>query len=125
MASAHHRHQSSLEGVISFSSSPPLDNDERVWATKRFYQIVEHYEKNEITTANGSYNRPKLIRLTYEYATSEKSKDSVLQAFFRAISLQMNDTNDVDFSIKEEEELILTNLAGFADYLINNFFLPC
>ncbi|KAG8413153.1 hypothetical protein J3459_015720 [Metarhizium acridum] len=88
MASAHHRHKSSLEGFISFSSSPPLEIDERALAAERFFEIIEHYENNKLS--NGQYNRPKLLRLTYEYATSEKSKDNILQAFFNALSLPIN-----------------------------------
>ncbi|KIE01369.1 hypothetical protein MAJ_02710, partial [Metarhizium majus ARSEF 297] len=124
MASApHHRHQSSLEGVINFSSSPPLGDDDRFVAIERFYQIVEHYENNQFTST-GPYNRPKLLRLTYEYATSEKSKDNILQAFFNAVGLSMNEQDNVDFSNKETEECILEKLMGFSDYLIDNFFLP-
>ncbi|KID96470.1 hypothetical protein MAJ_07526, partial [Metarhizium majus ARSEF 297] len=110
MASAHHRHQSSLEGFIGFSSSPPLETDERALAAERFFDIIEHYENNK--PLNAQYNRPKLLRLTYEYATSEKSKDNILQAFFNAVSLPMNQENDIDFSIKETEELILAKLSG-------------
>ncbi|OAA37386.1 hypothetical protein NOR_07085 [Metarhizium rileyi] len=122
MASAHHRHQSSLDGFISFSSSPPLETGERALAAEIFFEIIEHYENNK--PSDGPYNRLKLLHLTYEYATSEKSKDNILQAFFNAISLPINQESNIDFSIKETEELILAKLSGFADYLIDNFFLP-
>ena len=49
MASAHGRHRESLERIIAFSSSPPLEAELRTQADKNFYQIVEHYE-NSVTT---------------------------------------------------------------------------
>ncbi|KAG8407060.1 hypothetical protein J3458_020555 [Metarhizium acridum] len=124
MASAHHRHQSSLEGIIDFSSSPPREDHDRTLAIEKFYHIIEHYENNPSTFSSGQYSRPKLLRLTYEYATSEKSKNNVLEAFFQAVGLSINQLNDIDFLNEETENGLLEKLIGFADYLFDNFFLP-
>ncbi|KID77229.1 uncharacterized protein G6M90_00g099530 [Metarhizium brunneum] len=124
MASAHHRHQNSLEGILDFSSSPPLREDERALAESRFRQIIEHYEAYERPPPNTRYNRIELIRSTYNFARSGESKDNVLRAFFSAVGLPMKEPGDVDFSAKEIEDDILAKLTGFADYLIDNFFLP-
>lgn len=125
MASAHGQHRESLKGIIAFLSSPPLEAELRTQADKNFYHIVEHYENSVTTPSSGGYNRLRLLRLIYENAASEKSKDNVLLAFFNAIDLPMKEGIDIDFSIKKIEEGILAKLNGFADYLIDNFFLPC
>ncbi|KAK2591443.1 hypothetical protein QQS21_010852 [Conoideocrella luteorostrata] len=124
MASAHHRHQNSLEGILDFSSSPTLREDERALAESKFRQIIEHYGADESAPPNTEYNRIELVRSTYDFARSGESKDNVLQAFFSAIGLPMNEPGPVDLSIKETEDNILAKLAGFADYLMDNFFLP-
>lgn len=123
-ASPHHRHQSSLEGIIRFSSESPLEVGERARAKQKFYRIVSHFQ-----TANGSlsssrqYNRPLLVRLTYEHARSEESQDIFLRAFFQSMALSVNDENDLDFESNEED--LGSGLSRFADYLFDNFFLPC
>jgi hypothetical protein len=128
MASPHHRHQSSLEGVINFSNKSPLGVDERAQAKRRFYHIVNHFEATDDGSSGSSgtstrYNRPLLIRLTYEYARSEVSQDGFLQAFFQTMALSMD--QDVDLSDEKLEEEVRSTLVGFADYLMDNFFLPC
>lgn len=125
MASPHLHHPSSLEsleGLIRLSSSPPLEHEERIRARSRFYEILNRYENRTNVLSNGQYSRTKLLQLTYEYAISEKSKDHVLRAFFNAIGLPMEE-DGVGLS-KEEEDGILPKLVGFADFLIDNFFLP-
>ncbi|KAK3991281.1 hypothetical protein QBC44DRAFT_380057 [Cladorrhinum sp. PSN332] len=121
--SPHHRHQSSLEGIIYFSSEPALEAGERARAKQKFYRIVDHFK-----VANGSrnsgrqYDRPLLVRLTYEHARSEESRDIFLRAFFQSIALSIDSENDIDFE-NNEEDLDLA-LSRFADYLLDNFFLP-
>ncbi|KAK5989035.1 hypothetical protein PT974_10533 [Cladobotryum mycophilum] len=113
----------SLEELIIFSSDPPIEDDERIQARTRFYGILKHYENGASIMLNGQYSRTKLLQLTYEYAISDKSKDSVLRAFFNAVGLSMNEQDDdVDLSTKETEDRILSKLIGFADFLIDNFF---
>ncbi|KHN98980.1 uncharacterized protein MAM_03442 [Metarhizium album ARSEF 1941] len=116
------RHQSSLEGFINFSSSTPLQDIERLQAKTLFYKIVVYYENQTNITTNRPYNRPKLVRLTYEYAITEASRDNVLRSFFDSIGLSMS--GDVDLSCKETEANVWYSLKGFADFLIDNFFLP-
>ncbi|KAG8416385.1 hypothetical protein J3458_006975 [Metarhizium acridum] len=122
MAKPLHRHQSSLEGFVNFSSSTPLQDTERLQARTLLYKIVQHYENQSNITTNSPYNRPKLLRLTFEYATTEESKDNVLRAFFNSIGLSM--TGDVDLSCKKTEANVWFSIKGFADSLIDNFFLP-
>lgn len=117
----HHRHQSSLEGIISFSPTPAFDAAERTVARRRFYRIINHFQDaNE--SCHSQYSRPVLIRLTYEYARSEESRDLFLRAFFKSIGLPVISDNDSDFANKEG---LSSAIAIFADYLIDNFFLPC
>ncbi|KAI8648932.1 HNHc domain-containing protein [Fusarium sp. Ph1] len=127
MASPHHRHQSSLEGLINFSSTQTLNVQQRARARSGFYHIIEHFDtaKSKPLSNNSSpYNRPRLIRLTYEYAISEESRDTLLQAFFRSLEIPMDDGEDIDFADKHIEEEVNCKLVGFAEYLLDNFFLP-
>lgn len=118
MAAPHHRHQSSLEGIIDFSTKPSLETDQRIKAKNRFYSIVEHFD-TESNSNRTPYNRSRLIRYTYEYALSDASKDNFLLAFFRAMGLSINE--DGDSSLKQIESAFF----DFADYLLDSFFLPC
>ncbi|KAF2458290.1 hypothetical protein BDY21DRAFT_284527 [Lineolata rhizophorae] len=127
MALPLHRHQSSLEGLINFSTEPPLEAGRRAKARRRFYQIVNHFEpidNDNSSNNNNEYNRPRLVRLTYEYARSEESKDNVLRAFFQSMLLPINSDEDIDFTDKNLEDEVHSTLIGFADYLVDNFFLP-
>ena len=123
MASAHRRHQDSLERFLNFSSSPPLTEEVRDQAETRFRTIVDHFRGHD--HSNDEYDRTALVRYTYEYALTEKAKDNLLQAFFVSLAIPLSDTVDVDLNDKETEDEVWLNLVGFADYLLNNFFLPC
>ncbi|OTB04374.1 hypothetical protein M426DRAFT_157598 [Hypoxylon sp. CI-4A] len=93
--------------------------DQRTVAKRRFYRIIEYFETSKNNNDDGAYKRPQLVRFTYEYALSEESRDNLLRAFFRAMALSMDDdTQSIDF-----EELRL-RFFGFADHLLDNFFLP-
>jgi len=125
---SHHRHQSSLEGIVHFSSRLPLEENKRARAKRKFYHIINHFEA---TSTRGSinpsdeYNRPKLIRLTYEYARSAESRDIFLPAFAQALELSMDHEDDVDFGSGQLEEPLGSALYRFADHLFDHFFLPC
>lgn len=126
MATPHHRHQSSLEAVIDFSSSQPLETDQRVRATQIFYQIIHHCEPSQ--TKEGPYKRISLVCLTYEYALSQ---DNFLRYFFRYLNEETSFSRALshfaefdDWDTKRKNELI-SGLTDFADYLFDNFFLPC
>ncbi|OAA73144.1 hypothetical protein ISF_00045 [Cordyceps fumosorosea ARSEF 2679] len=43
---------------------------------------------------------------------------------FDAVGLSIDDDTNIDFSDKEADERISAKLIGFADLLIDNFFLP-
>ncbi|KEZ42415.1 Uncharacterized protein SAPIO_CDS5603 [Scedosporium apiospermum] len=124
---SHHGHQSSFEGIIHFSSRLPLEENKRARAKRKFYHIINHFEA---TSTKGSinpsdeYNRPKLIRLIYEYARSAESQDIFLQAFAQALELSMDHEDDVDFGSGQLEEPLGSALYRFADHLFDHFFLP-
>src|SRR5271154_2282839 len=77
MASPHHRHQSSLEGVLDFSSPQPLEPDQRNRATDIFNQIVAQYEPCQ--TDGKGYKRITLLRVAHD---SVISRDNFLSCFF-------------------------------------------
>ncbi|TQW00134.1 hypothetical protein IF1G_00065 [Cordyceps javanica] len=122
MAAPHQRHQISLQGFENPSrwSSPPLTEDARLQASERFHQIVEHFTSSDQSTG---YNRPRLVGLVYRYATSSRSQDNVLRSFFRAVELPMKGPA-VDFSDEARTEILRSHVAGFAEHLVNNFFMP-
>jgi hypothetical protein len=75
--------------IIDFSTArAPLHADQRAQAKRKFYRVMGHFEatggnSNRSTASSGNqYNRPPLVRLTYEYARSEESQDAFLSAFF-------------------------------------------
>jgi len=112
-----HRHQSSLESIINFFTELPSKTEQRSVAKDRFNHIVNYF--NTDNPSNRSpYNRSQLIRFTYQYALSKQSQDNLLQAFFRAIALSVDNKN---FDINELRSKFFT----FADYFLDNFFLPC
>uniref|UniRef100_A0A0B7KKY2 HNH nuclease domain-containing protein n=1 Tax=Bionectria ochroleuca TaxID=29856 RepID=A0A0B7KKY2_BIOOC len=113
-----HRHQSSLEGVIDFSAELTLGTDQRTNAKRRFYHIVEYFEAANSSSSNDDYSRPRLVHFTYDYALSEESRDNFLRAFFRAMALSIDGEEDIDV------EDLRSPFFGFADYLLDNFFLP-
>ncbi|KND87269.1 hypothetical protein TOPH_08098 [Tolypocladium ophioglossoides CBS 100239] len=122
MAARHHRHQISLQDFVNLSSSPPLADDVRIQADERFHQIVEHFTGSDADRTS-YYNGPKLVGLMYRYAVSPKSKDNVLRAFFRAMELSM-EGEAIDFSDEKHAEALRSRLVGFAEHLVNNFFMP-
>lgn len=106
----------SLEGT--------LHANERRHASRRFYQIINYFDATEdAPTCGTSYSRPRLIRLTYEYSLSEQSRDLLLQAFFRALRLDPDDVADVTFEGGDHQQM-RSAVVGFAEHLLDNFFLP-
>ena len=59
--SALHHDQSSLEGILDFSSQPPLDPAHRDSARFRFDQIINHFESEGIRPGRDKYDRVKLV----------------------------------------------------------------
>lgn len=131
-----HRHQSSLEGILDFSLRQPLTAEQRQQAKRKFYHVVQHFEAAETTQIDrarkrgSQYNRSLLVRLTYEHARSAESQDIFLRTFFRSMPLSLDSEDfesdrDVDLGSEATEAHLRSLLIGFADYLLDNFFLPC
>ena len=133
MASPHHRHQSSLEGVLDFSSPQPLGPDQRNRATDIFNQIVAQYEPSQ--TNSKGYKRITLLRVAHD---SVISRDNFLSCFFLFITKELGLRDDVlklslsqalsryvnpDSWSRQQRKELETSLAAFSDYLLDNFFL--
>ncbi|CAK7212583.1 hypothetical protein SCUCBS95973_001513 [Sporothrix curviconia] len=135
-AAPHHRHQTSLEGIFDMASVAlePLSPAARQAARQTFYRIVEHFVAIDPTPPQinvprqpaKSYSRPLLIRYTYEYALSDESRDVFLRAFFGSMALPIASIESVDNG--GEAALDFEELAplffGFAEYLMDSFYLP-
>jgi hypothetical protein len=134
MASPHHRHQSSLEKVIDFSSPQPLEPDQRNRATDIFNQIVAQYEPSQ--TEDKGYKRITLLRAAHE---SVISRDNFLSCFFLFVEKELRQGEDapelslsqalsrfinLDSWSREQRNELEICLAAFSDYLVDNFFLP-
>jgi lipopolysaccharide export LptBFGC system permease protein LptF len=134
MASPHHRHQSSLEGVLDFSSPQPPEPDQRNRATDIFNQIVTQYESSQ--TNDKGYKRITLLRVVHD---SVISKDNFLSCFFLFVEKELRQGEDVselslsralsryvnlDSWSRQQRKELETSLAAFSDYLVDNFFLP-
>ncbi|KAH6606368.1 hypothetical protein Trco_005521 [Trichoderma cornu-damae] len=114
--------QSSSQGVINFSRQPLLEPEERARAKRKFYRLVNRFQY--IRHGVEKYNRPLLIRYTYEYTLSDESRDFFLQAFFQYLALSMTDDGDLHLSDEELVEELGSAFSNFSDYLLDNFFLP-
>ncbi|KAK4194462.1 hypothetical protein QBC40DRAFT_290706 [Triangularia verruculosa] len=112
---------SSLESIIFYSSPPLWDTDKRAQGKARFYRIVQYFEK-VAANDNRPYNQPKLVRLTYDYARSEASKDMFLQVFFHLAELPIEGEDDIN--LHDESGRLGSVVSEFADYLFANLFLP-
>lgn len=124
-ASDSYRHRSSLEGFIDFTAEEPLEANQHARAKAQFYRIIERFEPTNVNRDGTKYNRPALVRLTYEYARSELSQNIFLRAFFGAVALPIECEDDVDFDKEGTEECLRSAVCTFADHLFDNFFLPC
>lgn len=122
-ASAVHRHQSPLESIINFSAQSPLEPGLRLSASRRFYQIVNHFDVSG-SGSNGEYDCIKLVRLTYKYARSEESRGNFLRAFFQSVALPMDGDKAIDVGDADLDTELHCSLFNFAEYLFDNFFLP-
>jgi len=119
------RHQSSLEGLIDCGVQQVVfsHGSERARAIARFHRIVAHFEALEPPRDSRrpnmkQYNRPALVRLTFEYARSAESQDRFLSFFFQSLAIDMLEgTISLDADLRE-------SLFGVAEFLMTNFFLP-
>ena len=118
--SPHHRHQTSLEGFFDvFALTPQLSREQRDQATRIFNAIIEALEP--LQHSKGSYKQISLVRLTYEYARSEASRDNFLRFFFQQTQIP-SEITDLDLIRSCDYG---PQVSVFADTLIENFFLPC
>src|SRR5438105_5026978 len=110
-------HQS-LSEVDKRFSSPALEPCQRALAERRFYRILDHF--NATGCGDAGYSQSKLIRYTYGYAASQKSKDSILVFVLSALGVPIegNDGQDIEL------ETLLGPLSALADYLVDKFFIP-
>ena len=117
--SPHHRHQTSLEGVIDvLTPTHQLSAEQRDQATYVFNAVIEACEPTQPT--KGSYKPITLVRLTYKYARSEASRDNFLHFFFRHTQIPIK-ISEWELVRSSDHRL---QLIAFADTLVENFFLP-
>jgi len=115
----HHRHQTSLEGVIDvLAPTQRLSPKQRVQATHIFNALIEACEP--LQPNSGPYKQITLVSLTYQYARSEISRDNFLHFFFKHTKIpsevsEWKSVRNCDY---------IPQLIAFADTLIENFFLP-
>ncbi|KAL6353677.1 hypothetical protein LRP88_12990 [Fusarium phalaenopsidis] len=121
-ASALHRHQSSLEGIIDYSLRPSLSSAHRASASRRFYQLINHFDGDK--GSNDKYDELKLVRYTYEFSISQESRDHFLYALFASAGIPILADDDIDLSDSTREAELRKSLVDFAKYLFENFFLP-
>ncbi|KAF2963341.1 hypothetical protein GQX73_g10224 [Xylaria multiplex] len=115
----------SLEGFLDFSSTKALNPAQRDDAKRRFYRIVNHFllaSEIDSSARSQTYSPPRLISLTYKYALSDEARDNFLRAFFESINVPIarDGTGDDD----GDPETLRSSVFAFADYLMDQFFLP-
>ena len=117
--SPHGRHRTSLEGVIGLFAFPQrLSSEERYQASQVFTAVVEACEPLQ---NHKPYKQVTLVRLTYQYARSEASRDNFLHFFFEHTQIPTDASRSEPISTSEYGQ----RLIAFAETLIENFFLPC
>jgi hypothetical protein len=112
----------SSEHMFDFSPGPVFANDtQREQAISRFQQIVSYLEAAELAPRPGlSYNRPALVRLTFEYARCVESQDRLLAFFFQSLGLGLDGGSLDDDECADLGEPFFS----IAEFLMTNFFLP-
>lgn len=93
--------------------------DRRSHVEKRLGELLEYMGNDDSVKLCTKYRRDLLIRSTYEYSLSDTSKDKFLRYFFKYIELDMDDTEDIELDTD-----LLETLKSFADFLVDNFYLP-
>jgi hypothetical protein len=86
---------------------------------------VDNFDASGNSTKAG-YRRPLLVRYTYEYSRSDLSRDIFLRAFFDPLDLDITSDQDINFDDDDDdlEDQLGEKLTSFADFLLDNFFLP-
>lgn len=112
-------HQASLEGVINYDQLPPLAGARRSRAQDVLYRIVRRV--GDEAGIKEAYHRHLLIRHSYEFSASELSKDMFLRVFFSFMGFDIDDDAEID----TDDSRLTDKLKGFADMLLDQFFIPC
>lgn len=115
------QHQRFVAAVLD-SSREPLDAEEEALAKAKFYLIIDLYSKRR--RDRSKYKRHLLVRYTYEYALSEESRIHFLQIFFQALELTIDGEARVNLSDKAQANQLWLKISAFADFLVDNFYLP-
>ncbi|KAL8380599.1 hypothetical protein RB595_005055 [Gaeumannomyces hyphopodioides] len=106
-----------------------MEEDTRAQANIRMRHILQHCEAAAAANQQPrqGYNHPALVRLTHDYARSDDSKSPFLLNFFEHLDLPPAGNvadSDVDFANPEVKERLCKSVDAFAEYLMDNFFLP-
>ncbi|QSS52363.1 hypothetical protein I7I53_07977 [Histoplasma capsulatum var. duboisii H88] len=117
-----YRHQSSLEALLDFSACQHFTPDQRTRARTKLYSIIDHCNTPRDRSLV-KYNRPLLLRYTYEYARSDLSQDMVLSAFVNWLGFSI-DGGAINFRDEDVADNLRERLMEFADFLLDNFFTP-
>lgn len=115
------QHQRFLAAVLN-TSHEPLDAEEKAQARVKFYRIIYRYSKRK--RDRSKYKRHLLIRYTYEYALSEESQIHFLQTFYQALELSIDGEGRINLDDKEQAAQLWLKISAFADFLVDNFYLP-
>ncbi|KAM5471086.1 hypothetical protein MauCBS54593_003424 [Microsporum audouinii] len=132
--SSHHRHQSSLEEVLDFTT-PCISAAEQSQAQTVINALINHCEALQSSTP---YKKVTLVRLTYEECRSVdlflrqiftyfdglycSSDDTAIQpCFVRGLARYDGFSSQSPETQKREAE---SAMNSFAEYLFDNFFLP-
>jgi hypothetical protein len=115
------QHRRFLAAVLN-ASREPLEAEEKALAKAKFYRIIDRYSKRK--RDRSKYTRHLLIRYTYEYALSEESQIHFLQTFFQALELTIDGEGRVNLGDKEQANELWLKISAFADFLVDNFYLP-
>ncbi|KIW39839.1 uncharacterized protein PV06_08413 [Exophiala oligosperma] len=108
----------SLEGVFDLRAPhPALGPEQRQRAIRAFVAVIEACEPLQ---KHKPYKHVTLVRLTYEYARSETSRDNFLHFFFEHTQIPMDDSLSRSVPTVDYEP----QLIAFAETLFENFFLP-
>ncbi|KAM0421191.1 hypothetical protein ACHAPT_011083 [Fusarium lateritium] len=98
----------------------PVERDK---AQASFYDIIHHFESSPSSSSNKEpYDRTKPVRLTYEYSRSDDPRCPFLQEFLRFVDIAIDES--IDFDNETVVDKIRSGMSSFADFLVDNFFLP-
>ncbi|PGH01047.1 hypothetical protein GX51_05484 [Blastomyces parvus] len=111
-----------LEAILDFSTRQHFTPDQRTRARTQLYSIIAHYNTPHDPSLV-KYNRPLLLRYTYEYARSDLSQDMVLSALVDWLGFSI-DGEAINFSDEDVADNLRERLMEFADFLLDNFFTP-